>query len=207
MFMRNLLLLLLMVVFLAGCGATRIPLSPENAKQIKNIHIKSDIKKPERMSYQGRWANAGVGFGLVGLAVGKAAGMKGENEMRNLAVGHVNITDIVYQQWARQLNQANFNLKQPEDATLVVDIDHYGIMVPNVFTNKYYPIVHINAKLIRKNKVVWQDSGQTNGLYPSEDVPRYDFEEIKKDPKKLQAMLNKASEKVIVSMIQDMKKQ
>lgn len=142
---------------------------------------------------------------MFGLAAGKVSGLKTENEMRSLIAKNVNVTDIVYKQWADQLKRANFNLKRPEDAILEIEVSRYGFMVPNVFTNKYYPILYLEARLLRNKKIIWQDGEIMDGFIATKDIPRYDFDEIKKDPKKLQAMLDKAAEKVILTMIQGMK--
>lgn len=92
---------------------------------------------------------------------------------------------------------------KPTDTILSAEIVSYGIATPGGFSTDYQPTLIIDAKLVRNNKIIWQDRGSVQAIIMS-DSPKYKMDEIIADPKKLYAMWDKASEKVINEMLDNM---
>lgn len=80
----------------------------------------------------------------------------------------------------------------------------YGISIPHGFSTDYVPVLAVNAKLVRNNQIIWQDSERFLPL--SKGLPRYKMNAIISDPKNLSAMWDKASAIVVNKMINDMNK-
>jgi hypothetical protein len=197
----------LFMTSLVGCATvSHVPMSQQNKVAIKKIHVNPEIKKPEAMYDFASGAQAGFAFGPLGGIVSAEVSQKEAKIVQTYAEkNNIDISKIIYKQWqAELLNKSNFQLTESKNAPqLITDIVVYGISIPHGFTNYYVPVLRVNAKLMNDNKIVWQDSDSVSLL--ASDVPRYKFEEIMSDPAKLQAMWSKASEKIVLDMIKDMK--
>lgn len=199
--LKKLFLLLIFSFILTGC-ATHIPLSKENQQNLKEVYIKADIKKPDGV-YQ---FSSGGQFGLVGaaarLAIDSANGTKSATELTK--INHIDISKIVYQAWNKELSQySRFKISnKPTDTILETKIINYGISIPHGLSSNYVPVLIMQSKLIRNNQVIWQDRESILPL--TRDTPQFEMDQIQKDPEILIYMWNKAAEKAIKLMVDDM---
>ncbi len=208
MIYRFISVILVSAILLTGCATvSHVPMDKQNSKVIKTVYVNPEIKKPATM-YE---FASGAQFGLLGGAVGGllsgvASAKEAMTTQQFAEKNNIEIQKIVYQRWINQINSnSRFKLSNKNaDATLVTDIVLYGISIPHGFSTDYVPVLFINAKLMRDDKIIWQDSEQVSCL--ANGMPRYKMDQIISDPKKLYAMWDKASEKIINEMLADMNK-
>jgi hypothetical protein len=209
MYNKNLIcVFLLNIILLSGCATvTHVSLSKQNNQLIKTVYINPEIKKPEQMYEFASGSQLGAAFGLVGGVVAALANESAAISTQKFAEkNQIDIRKIVYERWMSEVaGKSKFKLvKQPGDAVLTTDIVVYGISIPHGFSTDYVPMLTLNAKLVRNNKIIWQDSERVLPL--TGGLPRYKMDQIMNDPKKLYAMWDKASEKIINEMLVDMDK-
>lgn len=202
-------LLGLHITLLSGCATVEhVPLSHNNYNSVKTVYINSEIKKPEKMYEFVSGSEFGLAFGAIGGAISGAVNAHSAVSTQQYAEkNQIDIRKIVYQQWKNQINEkTKFKLSnQPADAVLTTNIVLYGVSIPHGFSSDYIPVLSIDAKLVRKNQIIWQDNEQVMPL-TSSGLPRYKMDQIMSDPKKLYVMWDKASEKIINEMLDNMKK-
>jgi hypothetical protein len=200
------IILLLNFLFLSACATVKpVPMTKENRQTIKTVYVDPKIKKPDQMYEMAAGASVGYGFGLVGAIVaGAVNGNAAEKTQTFAEKNNINIQNIVYKKWQDQLNSKHtFKLtNSPNDAVLITEIENYGISVPHGFSNSYVPVLALNAKLVRNNQVIWQNREYITTL--ADGLPKYKMDEILKDPKKLYAMWDQASDRIINKLVTDM---
>lgn len=201
-------ILFLKIMMLSGCASVnRIPLDKQAAQSIKTVYVSNEIKKPEQMYEFASGSQWGMAFGVVGGVVSGIANLNAAESTQQFAEkNQIDIKKIVYNRWISQVpEKTKFKLaNKPTDAILTTEIVLYGISIPHGFSTDYVPMLTLNAKLVSNNKIVWQDSGRILPL--TDGLPRYKMDEITADPKKLYAMWDKASEKMINEMLDNMTK-
>lgn len=191
-------------ILLVGCSQ-KIPLSENDSQQLKSIYVNPDIKKPTSISHKGKaQATVGTSVGVVGLLVSAAIDHHDSEAVTHLSK-NIDINKIVCDEWKKKLAEKGYKEKQGADVVLVTEISDYGLSVSDIFTKTYRPILSIKAKLIKNNRVIWQDSDQFD---PSLDnsLPQYNLEEIKQNPNYIYVMLDKEAERIITRMLDNMKK-
>lgn len=196
------------IMLLSGCGIVQhVPLTNNNYNSIKTVYINPEIKKPKMMYEFASGSELGFAFGAIGGAISGEINANSAIATQQYAEkNQIDIRKIVYQQWKNQIiEKTKFKLSnQPADAVLTTNIALYGISIPHGFSSDYVPVLNLNAKLVRKNQIIWQDSEQVLPL--TSGMPRYKMDQIINDPKILYKMWDKASEKIINEMLNDMKK-
>lgn len=193
-------LMVLSFTVLSGCAATPIALSQQNSRLIHTVYINPHMKKPEKMYT----FLIGDQFGLLSSAIARSVTHFGEQFVEE---NHIDIKNIIHQQWAKQLRQkTQFNLSPSSgDTNLITEITMYGISIPHGYSTEYVPVLSMNAWLENKGVIIWRDSGSITVL--SSGLPRYKMGEIYDDPKNLSLMWDKAAEKIINKMLSKLNKQ
>lgn len=195
-------------VLLSGCATvSHVPLSKHNSQSIKTVYINPEISKPEKMYQFASGSQFPLVFGaLGGIVSGLVNAQAAISTQKFVEKNNIDIKKIVYQRWVKQINnRSKFKLSnQPSDTILITDIVSYGISIPHGFSTDYVPVLRLNARLVRNNQIIWQDSGCVLPL--TSDMPRYKIDQIIKDPKILYAMWDNASDKIINNMLTDMSK-
>jgi hypothetical protein len=184
-----------------------MPISKENSQSIKTVYLNPQIKKPEKMYDFASGSQVGMAFGAIGgLVSGMASEKEGESMQQFAESNKIDIRKIITRQWENTIREkSRFKLSnQPNGAVLTTDIIMYGISIPHGLSSDYVPVLAINAKLVRNNQVVWQDSGRV--LPMSSGMPRYKLDQIVRDPAKLSEMWNAASGRIIGEMVADLNK-
>ena len=203
---KKLFIFLFMIVFLAGCTTVNhIPLSGDNRQAVQAVYINPEIKKPDTMYEFASGSEYGMAFGPIGGAISGAANAKAAATTQQFAeANQIDIRNIIYKKWLEEMpKKTSFKLsKQLIDSILTTNITLYGISIPHGFSTDYVPVLAFNANLVRNNQIIWQDSGYVSPL--ADGMPRYKMAELRNDPKKLYAMWDKASEKIITDMLNNM---
>lgn len=193
---------ILFSILLNGC--VHIPMDKQEQQSIKSVYINPTIKKPDK-AYEFR---NGDEFGLIAIAARHAIdSANGQNEsMKTLAdKNHIDISQIVYQAWKNQLSNSQYQTSNgPSDVTLSTEIKQYGISTPPYFSNSYVPVLVIESKLIKHNKVIWQDRESVNVF--ADKLPKYQMYEIFLEPNNLKIMWSKAADLAVTKMMADIRK-
>lgn len=195
-------------ILLSGCATVNhVPLSKDNSHLIKSIYVNPQIAKSKKMYEFVSGAEFGFAFGAAGgLVSGVANGNAAETMQDWVEKNRIDIRKIVYARWLHQIkDKTNFKLaNMPTDTILTTTIEMYGISIPHGFSTDYIPVLVANAKLVRNEQVIWQD---TDSVMPfTSGMPRYKMDQILHDPKKLSQMWDKAAEKIINDMLDGMSK-
>lgn len=199
---------LISIIFSSGCVTlNHKPLSPKDSQSIKSVYVNPEIKKSAKMYELTHEQNvAGMALGPVGVLASAALKNHAESTQEFSERNKIDIRNIVYQRWKKQIkNRSGLKLEdKPADTVLITEIPQYGISIPHGFSAEYVPVLTLNAKLVRNNQVIWQESGLVLPL--TRGMPRYKMNAILEDPQKLRIMWDKAAEKIINEMLVDINK-
>jgi hypothetical protein len=194
------------VFLLSGCTSLpHIPLSAQNSRSIKTIYVNPQIKKPKEMYEFVSGAQVGLMFGLAGGMISAVVNEESAASMKQFVEKNgIDIRQIVYQAWLNEINKKSkfkLNNKQGANAVLITNIILYGITIPNGFSTDYIPILTLNAKLIRHQQILWQDTEISD-----HNTTRYKMDQILHHPETLKRMWDEAAEKTISKLLRDMNK-
>jgi hypothetical protein len=145
---------------MVGCMASKnVHLTPQNKNKIKTVYIDPNVKVPKGIVYQGKGHLVGQYFGLVGELIGAKEDQKtGVVVQRYAQKNHINIAQIINDQWKRQLKEKN--LFKPgsskSDAVLSTEVVAYGFQLANGINSSQKPMLALYSKLTRNGEVVWR---------------------------------------------------
>lgn len=197
---KNMILVSMSCIFLASCSTTNNHVSSlQGQKQIKTVYINPDIQKPNNI--YGAETRTKLKSFYQGMTTGFVTNTTANTADTLAKNNEIDIRNIVYQKWNTQL-ATNPSIKlthlSSTDTVLITSIDTYGVGIPLGLSNKYMPVLALNARLIKNNRVIWQMSER---IYPlTKGMPNYSMDDIRRDPTKLYAMWDKASEKLVQNM-------
>lgn len=192
------------LILLQGC-ATTTPLSAENRQSLHTITLDTTITKPKEIYILNNNQNNMMAFG--GIIGGIIATSEGQNTSQQLATladkNRIVIDKIVREELISQLKQQKqyrYQAKGPADAILVVEIKLYGLTIPHGFTSELVPIIHLQGKLLKNEKIIWQSTVHSSVLN-SQDLPHHKWDEIMLHPKYLVEMWQVAASKMVREML------
>jgi hypothetical protein len=194
-------LVLTMTVCLTACMTTQ-PFSPDDKKQIHTISVDAAVKVPTEMYYMG----PGVGYvGMLSLIPGISSVDKLN---KAVASNKIQIDAIVRRHFMSDLRRdTHLNVTDDSttkaDAHLQLEIKQYGFGVPQSYSFEVVPVLAVEAKLIRHNVVIWQNSYRTSALFS--DATSYQPDALIANPKLVSTSWNSVAEKVATRLVNDLK--
>lgn len=166
---------------------------------MKVIQIDKNVSKPETLYWRGTaQAWGGVLFGAIGGAATANAGKSDAQLMLEfMAKEHIDISEIVYSQVTKQVAATSFfqiSDADKSDATMVFSVNMYGFNKTHPLGSNMNPIIRITGKLNKPGgETIWQESEIVSD-FASDNDQGQSLETYNKEPAKLKAALEKATE-------------
>ena len=168
-----------------------------------------DVKTPSELYYFSQAGALGVSvFGAIGGGVGGAIDIsRGEEFDRFARANGIRIDRIVSEEAGKAFQQSGklnlTDVKGADVATLKVSITMYGFSVPTGFTSELVPIVGIKCALVdASGKTIWSADQSTHPL--GNPVPGKTSDELRADPKLIEAAWRTATQSVMADIVSHM---
>lgn len=207
---KKILLPILVLFFISGCGPKRIEISEVNRKEIKSITLDNCIEMPEEFHYLGPDGGAGFVGGLIGGAVGadvwqKTLGKDAMNDGKSQLIVSikrfgVDVPSLLKAEIKSQITSSGkFVVSEDEksNTNLCAKLNMFGFSRRNAyFGSTLYPVANITMRLEHNGIVIWQD---TESLLPFGADVGYDLNEYATDKEALKLALTSAFKKIVAN--------
>gem|GEM_PF-2498051 len=203
----NFIWLVMGLIVLQGC-ATTTHLSAENRQMLHTITLDQNIKLPKEIYVLTNSQNNTIVMGgLIGSVIAAAEREDEAKQLDKFATTYqIRMDEMVRKELISQLKQSKqyqYQPKEPADAVLVVEIKTYGLTIAHSFTSEMIPVLHMQGKLIKNGKVIWQATVNSLMLN-SEDLPRHKYDDIILKPNYLTEMWNAVTVKMVNKLLAQM---
>jgi hypothetical protein len=201
--------LLAIVVLAASAGcATSISLTKQSRETTSSVSVEKNVGVPDQIFYHGPAQSLGMAFGLVGVLVAEAAAQGPKGQLKAaMAEGHVDLGEIVREQFAAALTEAAvFPAIAPDggEAEFQLEVRIFGFARPPGFSSRLKPMLGVRGTLARRDgPVLWQKYDYVTNL--TEETPSHTLEEYLQTPKLIEESLTAAAKIVARQLVKDMR--
>lgn len=196
------ILFILSNVYLVGCASTTA-LSSVDKESIKSVSVSKNVKYPSSMYLMAPGTALAIGAipGVIAGSFEESASKKINAYAEN---NDVYVSKIVREQFVVQLkNSRKFAVKDNgADAEMFIDIKLYGFSVPNGLSSKVKPLLKVDARLVKGNRIIWENNVDENDYFWGSEFPEYTLQQLVSDPENIRKSYNKAAEKAAKDLIE-----
>ena len=195
----------------AGCAGPTVKLSDADRARVKAVRISDTVQKPPQMylmapSGGGKAAMmVGMMFGAIGGAIGGAAAEESQNELRAVLEKHsVSIEKIVREELELALRASGkFTLADAGDTSapvVTIVVQQYGFAASGPLSSDLWPVLTMKCDLVdNAGRVLWTATERLL-RWPESPQPT-PLEEIRDNPKTMEAQWRKASRHLADKML------